>query len=268
MNYNNCITLNSYDPSIYLNNDTCFNNNILCIPAFYDDLVYDHSKNPGYILTGKNGLKTVKVPIPDFLSIKISINNMPLDVSTCRILSYKEKLHMQTGIVEKEILLNDKNNRKTSLCIKKVLSFKYPNIHATYFKLKPINYNATITSRPYISFADISSKFTNLKGNICNKYGLISATHNDSGFNICAAMKCELHEGYFKQTSYAGMNYFKNSVYYTLKGKADNNTPITIIKYTSILCRNIPEDKLSKKCKTIVKNASTTGFNDIFLSNS
>lgn len=271
MNYDDTFNLTSYDTETFRKSDLSLNNNYMSIQALHDENNLMSKDNLGTLklkLFSKTSSFQKLIPIPNILGINVSINNVPLNLSSCRIISYKETLHMKNNIVVRETILEDGLGRQNRLCIKKLLSTSLKEIYCISYSITPLNYNGLITFTPFIDFSNISIPLKKIYGDICSKCGVLAFLNPKENYILSSAIRCELHEGYFKQTSYENMCCTDNLVSYTLKGHAVKNIPLTLFKYVSLTNGFLKKkDQIITRSKTLVKNACVKNFDTLFNEN-
>lgn len=175
---------------------------------------------------------------------------------------------MKNNIVVRETILEDGTGRQNRLCIRKLLSTSLKEIYCISYSITPLNYNGVITFTPFIDFSNISIPLEKIHGDICSKCGVLAFLNPDENYILSSAIRCELHEGYFKQTSYENMCCTDNLVSYTLKGHAIKNIPLTLFKYVSLTNGFLKKkDQIITRSKTLVKNACVKNFDALFSEN-
>lgn len=271
MNYDDIINLTYYDTESFKKRDLFLNNNYMSIRALHDENNLSCSDELGALklkYPKQGSVHQDSIPLPNILGINVSINTSPLSLSCCKLISYRETLHMKNNVAIRETILEDKNGRQNRLLIKKLLSSSLKEIYCVSYSITPLNYDGIITFTPYIDFSNITIPLEKIQGDICSKCGVLSFQNLEKNYILSSAIRCELHEGYFKQTSYENMCCTNNLVSYTLKGRAIKNVPLTLFKYVSITNGSIKKkEKIVTRSKTLVKNACVKGFDTLYNEN-
>lgn len=271
MNYDDIINLTYYDTESFKKMDSLLNNNYMSIRALHDENNLSCNDELGTVklkFSKQNSGHQSSIPLPNILGINVSINTSPLSLSCCKVISYRETLHMKNNVAVRETILEDKNGRRNRLCIKKLLSSSLKEIYCVSYSITPLNYDGVITFTPYIDFSNITIPLEKIQGDICSKCGVLSFLNAEKNYILSSAIRCELHEGYFKQTSYENMCCNNNLVSYTLKGRAMKNVPLTLFKYVSITSGlSKKKEQIITRSKTLVKNACVKSFDTLYNEN-
>lgn len=271
MNYDEIINLTSYDAETFGKRDLFFSNNCMSVQALHDenDLI---CKND----LGTLNLKSLNkishcvdpIPLPNILGINVSINTKPVKLSSCKIINYSETLHTKKNVAIRETIFEDESGRQNHLCSKKLLGSSLKEIYCVSYSITPLNYNGTISFTPYVDFSNINIPLVKIQGEICSKCGVLSFLNPKENYILSSAIRCELHEGYFKKTSYEDMYCDDKLVSYTLKGHAIKNVPLTLFKYVSVTNGSLKKkEKVIARSKTLVKNACVKSFDTLFNEN-
>lgn len=86
------------------------------------------------------------VSVVNWLPITFKIENEEwFDINNTDIISIKRILDFKSGLLNKEIIINDKKGRKTKIISKRFASMDNPHLAAIEYNLTPLNYSANIT---------------------------------------------------------------------------------------------------------------------------
>ncbi|MCK9447416.1 MAG: HAD-IA family hydrolase [Bacteroidales bacterium] len=98
------------------------------------------------------------VNIPNWLTISFRIDNGEwIDPNTLNILSIKRQLHLNNGLLEREMIVEDDTGRQTYIHSKRFVSMKQMHLAAMQYAIKPLNYDGLIEIRSGIDGAVINA---------------------------------------------------------------------------------------------------------------
>ncbi|MCK4407023.1 MAG: beta-phosphoglucomutase family hydrolase [Bacteroidales bacterium] len=86
------------------------------------------------------------VNCPNWLPINFKIGEDDwIDINNIEIKSINKTLNFQSGVLSRELIIQDKKGRKTKISSKRLVSMDNPHLAAIEYTLKPLNYSGKIT---------------------------------------------------------------------------------------------------------------------------
>ena len=205
---------------------------------------------------------------PNWVGINIKIEDIELDLATCKVEQFRRTLNMKEGYLERVFIAELKNGHKLKILAKRFISMANTEIAAIKYSVTPLNFEGNITFTPYID-ADIENQDANYDEKFWIEVGkksikreaYIIAETKKTGFHVCTAMKYNITQDHvsldFKCTHEEKALYVNNHV--TVYCKKEQET--VIYKYVACLSsENHPKSELAAISKNLVNQAAVTGF--------
>ncbi len=209
---------------------------------------------------------------PNWIGIKVIINNQTLDLNTCKEVSdFKRELDMKKGVYYRTFVATLYNDIKIQVNVTRFLSLEIEEIGVIKYTVKPINADINLTLIPYIDAnvtnedANWDEKFWEILDTEKNKsQGFIRSKTLKTNFNVCSHMQSEI---YLNKKEYT-INFdtiekegFLGFKYTTV---AKKNQTATLIKYGGYcVSTNHPTENLTTASKNVLEKATSLGFNKL-----
>ena len=117
----------------------------------------------------KESINNSLVNCPNWLLIKIKINNDFIDPFKQEIIEYEKKLNFKKAILYHKIIFKDKESRITKITSERFSSMKNPHLSVIKFKITPLNYSGRISLQSLID--------GNIKNNNVARYRGLKSKH-------------------------------------------------------------------------------------------
>jgi len=247
----------------------------------YPESAYGYAENSQTMLNVPNG-KIIRVQ----LSAADGIEAEALYIDTGTIESCIRILNMETGMLERSVIWHSEKNRKVELYVKRLVSFKRPNIAAIEFRLIPhFNGHVKIESILDGNVQNVSAESdprigSHLKGNVLYSSenpitsaegGVLIQQTTRSGLILVSAMDntlqtaAQLNQQPHVEKKYEGdqQDQKPNFIWVTYDVKAENAQPIILHKYLaySYCEQNSPSAKtLASDVQKELADAKNLGF--------
>lgn len=208
---------------------------------------------------------------PNWIGIDIHIDNIPLDLNTCKeVNDFRRELNMQEGWYKRSfraILPNDVN---VSVKVTRFLSLNLDEVGAIKFELELLNVDAEITALPYLD-SGIKNRDSNWDDKFWNTTNVssqgnrafIEAHTMKTDFATCTFMKAEATSG-GQQIDGKNLNIGETKIALEFKHLLKKGETIAITKfggYTTSRYHN-PKD-LVKTANSVLDTASEIGFDTL-----
>ncbi len=204
----------------------------------------------------------------NWVGINIIINGEELDISKCKIDSFKRTLNMKEAYLERLFTATLENGNKIQVQAKRFISLANTEIAAIKYSITPLNFSGEITYIPYID-ADVKNEdanyddkfWTEVEKDALIREAYIRVKTKKTKFHVCTGMMFNITQEHasidFKTTDIEKKKYVANKT--TIKCKKNQET--VIYKYVANLSsENYKKKELFKKTKKIVRKAADTGF--------
>ncbi len=209
---------------------------------------------------------------PNWIGIKININNSPLDLAQCEIEDFKRVLNMKEGYLERSFTAVLPENKKISVNAIRFLSLTHDEIGAIKYEITPLNFsgNFTITmdldADVHNEDANYDEKFWNEKEkfSLSDSQVFITAQTKKIGFIVGLGIDFQVFRE--KEIIKPETQEIKKNKYiaktFTIKG--NKKEKITIYKYAAIASSlNHKEEDLNKDLEKELEIATSLGFNKL-----
>ncbi|MEA3504904.1 MAG: HAD-IA family hydrolase [Bacteroidota bacterium] len=97
------------------------------------------------------------VNVPNWLPINFKIEDGHwLDINNTKILSFKRNLDLKTGVLKREITIQDNKGQKTKIVSKRIASMANPHLASLKYSITPLNYSAKVAVKSGLDGAIIN----------------------------------------------------------------------------------------------------------------
>lgn len=118
------------------------NANTVNYPGTYMAGMYNRLITP---ISGRDIENEDFVNIPNWLPVSFSIDGGEwLDINSTKILRIKRTIHFCTGLLERKMIVEDGQGRRTEIISKRFISMDNPMLASMQYQVKPLNYNGRI----------------------------------------------------------------------------------------------------------------------------
>jgi len=208
---------------------------------------------------------------PNWIGIKIFINDVEFDLATCKKISgFRRVLNMQEGVYTRSFQAVLSNNIEIDVFVKRFLSLDIDEVGAISYTIKALNTDASIVFEPYLD-SGITNEDSNWDDKFWNTTN-VSATDNRA-FIEAHTMKTEFKTCTFMQASVAyngaevtGILSEKTDTFVSLKFEQNVkvDTAVTLIKFGGYsVARNYPNEELVQVANASLSEVSSIGFNSL-----
>jgi maltose phosphorylase len=205
---------------------------------------------------------------PNFIGLKISINNEILDLTTCKVMEFKRILNMKEGTLGRNFIAELPSGTKVKISAFRFLSMASPETGVIRYCITPLNKDSEIEFIAY------------LNGNVVNEDAnwnevfwtqIHHETEANQGFIISRTLKTEFEVACGMHTIglVNGNEIKEKPVNHSEKGYAENKwsirlpkeSQLEILKYVAVLSSlNHTKENLLSDTKKILKETTERGF--------
>jgi maltose phosphorylase len=210
---------------------------------------------------------------PNWIGIKIFINNTELDLNTCKVTDFRRELNMKEGTLSRSFKAELANGNCVKVYSQRFLSLAFTEVGAIQYALTPLNFSGEIAFQPYID-AGVMNEDANYdeyfweiekieKGT--NEAFIISRTLK-TNFSVCTAMKVAFALNDYEISLEHQTDVKEKSIAYHYKKHVNQNDTITIYKfggYTKSM--NHPKEELISTSRRILHQSGEIGFDNLLI---
>lgn len=206
----------------------------------------------------------------NWIGIDVNIDDHPLDLATCTILSFRRELNMKAGYLLRECIVELPNFKQVKVVSTRFVSLKRRQIGAIKYQITPLNFSGELALTSYLD-GDVSNKDANYDEKFwveVNKqadadcsyltiktkkldFHLISAMHTKL-FHNDVQLELPLPTGLIERDKYVGVR----SELATQQGET-----VTLYKYVAnVTSRDYEPSQLINRAMHFLDEASHVGF--------
>jgi maltose phosphorylase len=205
---------------------------------------------------------------PNWIGINIKINEIELDLNTCKVSSFKRELNMKEGWLSRSFIAQLNSGNKIEVNTKRFISIESNETGAIEYHIKALNFSGEITFFPYVD-AGIENEDANYDEYFWEILEIVEG--ENSGCILSKTLKTEFHVSTAMQVSFA-LNKQKISVEqqtiiedkkltYAYDVNVKEGETASIYKYASYTSSlNYKIEDLNAAALSNVENANELGF--------
>ncbi|SNR55246.1 maltose phosphorylase [Maribacter sedimenticola] len=205
---------------------------------------------------------------PNWIGIRVYINEQELDLSTCKKISaFRRELNMKEGCYTRSFEAVTSNNIEIEVTVRRFLSLDIDEVGAISYSIKVLKANAEVVFEPYLDSgitnedSNWDDKFWNTTNtSIIGDRAFIEAHTMKTNFQTCTFMQATLQ---YDGKQITGEVAKRNETYASLefKQKVLAGTTITITKFGGYtVSRNHKANELVTAANTVLDKATSLGF--------
>ena len=238
------------------------------IGNYISGIYYKDKTKVGWWKKGYPDYFAKMVNCPNWNSIKIEINNKLLDLSKCKIISYRRELNMKEGWCERKVHLEISDSDEIEIKSKKFISLKRENIGVIKYSIKALNSSLKIKVLPSIDI-DVKNNDANwnqpfletIETSTEKNFSTVNSKIINSDFEITTFIKSK----YFINSIAIEANYIrsnnKNLIGCSSTFDLDKNHELSILKLGGYVNSNdTPVEEFKNVIKHEIESALKQGF--------
>ena len=205
---------------------------------------------------------------PNWIGIRIEIDDELLDLAKCEVRNFRRVLDMQQGLLERSFEAKLTSGKIVQVHASRFCSMAADEIGAIRYSITPINFSGKLSVTPFVD-ADVENEDANWEEKfwevrdvqVKRRSGYIVAETKKTAFQVATAMKFAIYQdgGELEFNSYR----LKKEKYIgcTVDLQVEEDEETVVYKYAAVLSSlNYPKEELADRSKTAVKKAFKTGF--------
>ena len=208
---------------------------------------------------------------PNWIGIRVKVNDTMLDLNTCKVSDFRRELHMKEGWLGRSFNAKLQTGEELQVTTKRFISLKYNEVGAIKYSVKAINFSGEITFSPYIDAGIVNEdanydeyfweilQIADGKNEAC----ILSKTLKTE-FYVATAMCISL------KVNNQGVNLLKQttieekSIAHSYKLDISKGDSVTMLKYGSYVSSlNYNIDELVEAANYNVNEANNIGFEQL-----
>jgi len=205
---------------------------------------------------------------PNWIGINIKINEIELDLNTCKVSSFKRELNMKEGWLSRSFIAQLNSGNKIEVNTKRFISIESNETGAIEYHIKALNFSGEITFFPYVD-AGIENEDANYDEYFWEILEIVEG--ENSGCILSKTLKTEFHVSTAMQVEFA-LNNEKitlkqqtkvedKKLTYAYNVNVKEGETASIYKYASYTSSlNYKIEDLNAAALSNVENANELGF--------
>jgi maltose phosphorylase len=206
---------------------------------------------------------------PNWIGIRITIDNQKLDLAKCKVEDFKRVLDMKVGLLSRSFAATLPDGKKVRVESKRFCSMAHGEIGAIRYAITPLNFSAKATLSIYVD-ADVVNKDSNYDEKFWEEVykeaaegkAIVTAQTKKTFFHVTTGMKYViLQDG--KKATFDRVNVELREKYAgnVIQLDLHEGKELAIYKYAAILSsENHAKDKMVAACEQVLTEATTKGF--------
>jgi maltose phosphorylase len=210
---------------------------------------------------------------PNWIGIRISIDNKKLDLAKCKVEDFKRVLDMKVGLLYRSFAATFPDGKKVKVESKRFCSMANGEIGAIRYALTPLNFSSKATLSLYVD-ADVVNKDSNYDEKFWEEVSreasegesIVTAQTKKTFYHVTTGMRYRLEVGGQKaaveRINVEQREKFAGNV---VQLDLEEGKELVIYKYAAVLSsENHPKDQLVANCKKVLDIADGKGFDVLF----
>jgi maltose phosphorylase len=208
----------------------------------------------------------------NFIGVGLIIDGETIDLAKTRIKNFMRSLDMKNGVLTRNFIIIDSQNRETEVEIKRFLSLVKKEVAAVEYNVRPICHDAEITFIPYLD-GNVRNEDSNYDENfwaevdkkVSDQISYLTMKTKKLDFYVTTAMKCMVVEKESSTVMVNGTIEKEKYVANKIKTLAHAGKVTTLYKYISVTNnRYMYNEQLVIAATKILQGACNLGFEKLY----
>jgi maltose phosphorylase len=213
---------------------------------------------------------------PKWIGIDICVNNIPVDLSSAKIISFTRTLNMKEGYLDRKFTIAVTREKTLEFNARRFLSMSEPDTGVLKYSIRSGDFEGIIDFTVYLD-ADVRNEDANygkkfwreISREINSEHGIIIARTLKTDFHVATGMCFSLLKNGKEIDVNSSLIDRDKYVANTFSEKIKPGDELTLVKYVSVLSSlNNPKDDLMGDVKNRLKEVSSKGFDMLFSAHS
>ena len=210
---------------------------------------------------------------PNWIGIRISIENQKLDLAKCKVEDFKRVLDMKEGLLSRSFSATFPDGKKVRVESKRFCSMANGEIGAIRYALTPINFSAKLTLSIYID-ADVVNKDSNYDEKFWEEVfkeategrAIVTAQTKKTFYHVATGMQYVIQvDGTPVTPERINLEQREKFAGNVVQMDVVEGKEVVIYKYGAVLSsENHAKDNLVTACGRVLDDAASMGFDALF----
>ncbi len=210
---------------------------------------------------------------PNWIGIRISIENQKLDLAKCKVEDFKRVLDMKEGLLSRSFSATFPDGKKVRVESKRFCSMANGEIGAIRYALTPINFSAKLTLSIYID-ADVVNKDSNYDEKFWEEVSkeategraIVTAQTKKTFYHVATGMQYVIQvDGTQVTPERINLEQREKFAGNVVQMDVVEGKEVVIYKYGAVLSsENHAKDNLVTACGRVLDDAASMGFDALF----
>lgn len=210
---------------------------------------------------------------PNWIGIRISIDNQKLDLAKCKVEDFRRILDMRNGLLSRSFAATFPDGKKVRVESKRFCSMANGEIGAIRYAITALNFSSKATVSLYID-ADVVNKDANYDEKFWEEIykeatdgkAIVTAQTKKTLFHVTTGMRYALDvDGKKAPVDRINLEQREKFAGNVIQLELQERKELVIYKYAAVLSsENHPKQELVAHCNKVLDEAFTTGFAKLF----
>jgi maltose phosphorylase len=210
---------------------------------------------------------------PNWIGIRISIDNQKLDLAKCKVEDFRRVLDMKEGLLSRSFNATFPDGKKVKVDAKRFCSMANGEVGAIRYSITPINFSGKLTLSIYID-ADVVNKDSNYDEKFWEEVykeategrAIVTAQTKKTFYHVTSGMAYVLHvDGKPAPVERINLEQREKFAGNVVQLDCHEGKELVIFKYGAILSsENHQKDQMVSACVKVLDEARATGFDKLF----
>jgi maltose phosphorylase len=210
---------------------------------------------------------------PNWIGLRISIENQKLDLAKCKVEDFRRELDMKTGLLSRSFACTFPDDKKVRIESKRFCSMANGEVGAIRYAITPLNFSSKATVSIYVD-ADVVNKDSNYDEKFWDEIykeategkAIVTAQTKKTFFHVTTGMRYAI-ETDGKKAQFDRINIEQREKYAgnVFQLDLEEGKQTVIYKYGAVLSsENHAKADLVKACNKVLDGAFEKGFDKLF----
>lgn len=210
---------------------------------------------------------------PNWIGLRISIDNMKLDLAKCKVENFRRVLDMKTGLLSRTFVAVFPDGRKVAVDARRFCSMAEGEVGAIRYSIKPLDFSAKATFSIYVD-ADVMNKDSNYDEKFWEEvakeagegYAVVTAQTKKTLFHVTTGMRYVIHaDGLPAALERINVEQREKYAANVVQVQLHENQETVIYKFAAVLSsENHSKEAMVEHCRKRLDESVKKGFDALF----
>lgn len=210
---------------------------------------------------------------PNWIGIRVSVDNQKLDLAKCKVEDFKRVLDMKVGLLTRSFAATFPDGKTIRVESKRFCSMAHGEIGSIRYAITPLNFSSKATLSIYVD-ADVVNKDSNYDEKFWEEIhkeasegrAVVTAQTKKTFFHVttgmCYSILSEGRKVAFDRVNIEQREKFAGNV---VQLNLQEGKELVVYKYAAVLSsENHPKEKMAERCHKVLDEAMSAGFDKLF----